>query len=130
MPERRMGKPMTWKSRRCPSGRMLRRVALLVLVAGGISLVSVSRVLAEGITNSGDDLRDGWYPEQSSLTPQLVSGGTFGQLWSASVEGSVYAQPLLYNGTLLVETENNKVYGLDPSNGSVRWSSALSFGTP
>jgi iron transport multicopper oxidase len=99
---------------------------LLALAA----LASAGQVLAEGITNSGDDLRDGWYPEQSSLTPQLVSGGTFGQLWSASVEGSVYAQPLLYNGTLLVATENNKVYGLDPSSGSVRWSSTLSFGTP
>jgi iron transport multicopper oxidase len=101
-------------------------LVLLVLAA----LASAGQVLAEGITNSGDDLRDGWYPEQSSLTPQLVSGGTFGQLWSASVEGSVYAQPLLYNGTLLAATENNKVYGLDPSNGSVRWSSTLSFGTP
>ncbi|TMK23936.1 MAG: choice-of-anchor D domain-containing protein, partial [Actinobacteria bacterium] len=101
-------------------------LVLLVLAA----LASAGQVLAEGITNAGDDLRDGWYPEQSSLTPQLVSGGSFGQLWSASVEGSVYAQPLLYNGTLLVATETNKVYGLDPSTGSARWSSTLSFGTP
>ena len=81
--------------------------------------------LAEGITNSGDDLRDGWYPEQSSLTPQLVSGGTFGQLWSTTVEGQVYAQPLLANGTLLVATENNKVYGLDPATGAMRWTAPL-----
>ena len=44
------------------------------------------------ITNSGDNLRTGWYPEASTITPQLVSGGTFGQLWSAPVEGQVYAQ--------------------------------------
>ncbi|HEY2398537.1 MAG TPA: choice-of-anchor D domain-containing protein [Solirubrobacteraceae bacterium] len=101
-------------------------LVILLLAA----LASAGQALAEGITNSGDDLRDGWYPEQSSLTPQLVSGGTFGQLWSTNVEGSVYAQPLLYNGTLLVATEKNKVYGLDPATGSVRWSSTLSFGTP
>ena len=50
---------------------------------------------AATVTGSGDDLRTGWYPDQSSLTPQLVSGGTFGQLWSAAVDGQVYAQPLL-----------------------------------
>jgi Bacterial lectin/PQQ-like domain/Abnormal spindle-like microcephaly-assoc'd, ASPM-SPD-2-Hydin len=76
-------------------------------------------------TNAGDNLRDGWYPEQSTLTPQLVSGGTFGQLWSASVEGSVYAQPLLADGEVLVATENNKVYALDPTTGAQKWSTTL-----
>jgi hypothetical protein len=95
-----------------------------------VLLVLAGQALAEGITNSGDDLRDGWYPEESSLTPQLVSGGTFGQLWSTSVEGQVYAQPLLANGTLLVATENNKVYGLDPASGAPRWAAPLNLGTP
>jgi len=40
-------------------------------------------------------------------------------MWSSTVDGSVYAQPLLDNGTLLVATENNKVYGLDPSTGAL-----------
>jgi iron transport multicopper oxidase len=102
----------------------------VVVLLLAIALASASQVLASGITNSGDDLRDGWYPEQSSLTPQLVSGGTFGQLWSTSVEGSVYAQPLLYNGTVLVATEANKVYGLDPASGAMRWASPLNLGVP
>src|SRR3979409_2157050 len=108
----------------------VRRLGPLLVLLVLAALASAGQVLAEGITNSGDDLRDGWYPEQQSLTPQLVSGGTFGQLWSTTVEGQVYAQPLLSNGTLLVATENNKAYGLDPANGSVRWSSTLGFGTP
>ncbi len=95
-----------------------------------VALVAAALVHAEGITNAGDDLRDGWYPEQSSLTPQLVSGGTFGALWSTTVEGEVYAQPLLDNGTLLVATENNKVYGLDPATGALRWPAPLNLGTP
>ena len=110
------------------ASRALRFGALLA-VLGLIALASAGQALASGITNSGDDLRDGWYPEQPSLTPQLVSGGTFGQLWSTSVEGQVYAQPLLANGTLLVATENNKVYGLDPATGAMRWPAALNLGT-
>jgi hypothetical protein len=107
-----------------------RRLGLLLLATAAALLFSAGQVLASGVTNSGDDLRDGWYPEQPSLTPQLVSGGTFGQLWSATVDGQVYAQPLLSNGTLLVATENNKVYGLDPSSGALRWPAALNLGTP
>jgi hypothetical protein len=83
-----------------------------------------------GVTNSGDDLRTGWYPNEPSITPQLVSGGTFGQLWSTPVEGQVYAQPLLDDGTLLVATEDNKVYGLNPASGALQWSQPLNLGTP
>jgi hypothetical protein len=100
-----------------------------VLAAALLAAVLAASAAASGITNSGDDLRDGWYPEQSSLTPQLVSGGTFGQLWSASVNGEVYGQPLLDGETLLVATENNEVYGLDPATGAQRWP-ALNLGTP
>ncbi|HEX7292189.1 MAG TPA: choice-of-anchor D domain-containing protein [Conexibacter sp.] len=97
--------------------------ALLALLGAG-----AGSALAAGVTRDGDDLRTGWYPDQSSLTPQLVSGGTFGQLWSAAVDGQVYGQPLLANGTLLVATENNKVYGLNPGTGAVKWTATL--GTP
>ena len=103
--------------------------ALFVALAM-ITLVSAGQALASGITNSGDDLRDGWYPDEPSLTPQLISGGSFGQLWSATVDGQVYAQPLLANGTLLVATENDKVYGLDPATGAMRWPAPLNLGPP
>ncbi len=102
---------------------------LLLLLAATLGALA-GPAGAAGITNAGDDLRTGWYPNSSSITPQLVSGGTFGQMWSASVEGSVYAQPLLENGTLLVATEKNKVYGLDPSSGALKWEKPLNLGTP
>jgi hypothetical protein len=95
---------------------------LALMVVGG------GPARAAGVTNAADDLRTGWYPDQPSLTPQLVSGGTFGQLWSAAVDGQVYAQPLLANGTLLVATENNKLYGLNPASGALKWT--LTLGTP
>jgi len=99
--------------------------ALLVLT----SLAFAGVAMADEGTNAGGDLRNGWYPDESGITPQLVSGGTFGQLWSASVNGQVYAQPLLSaSGTLIVATENDKVYGLDPATGAQRWTNDL--GTP
>jgi hypothetical protein len=108
----------------------MRRMRAVPVVCTLLWLVLAGDALGAGITNSGDDLRTGWYPDEPSLTPQLVSGGTFGQLWSASVEGQVYAQPLLDNGTLFVATEKDKVYGLDPTTGALRWSQPLNLGTP
>ena len=114
----------------CHEGRswsavvLARAVLLLALLACTLLAVPAGARASEP-TNSGDNLRDGWYPEQGTLTPQLVSGGTFGQLWSATVEGQVYAQPLLTGGEVLVATENNKVYALDPSTGAQKWSSTL-----
>ncbi len=103
------------------------RTALLAVAAllALLALLVPAAALASEPTNSGDNLRDGWYPEQGSLTPQLVSGGTFGQLWSSEVEGSVYAQPLLVSGEVLVATENNKVYALDPNTGAKKWTTSL-----
>jgi hypothetical protein len=102
----------------------------LCMLLVSLALFLPGPAFAVSITNSGDDLRDGWYPEQSSLTPGQVGGGGFGQQWSTSVDGQVYAQPLLANGTLLVATENNKVYGLNPSSGAARWSAPLNLGPP
>ncbi|HZR96660.1 MAG TPA: choice-of-anchor D domain-containing protein, partial [Gaiellaceae bacterium] len=76
-------------------------------------------------TMAGDNLRTGWYPDQPSLSPQVVSGGTFGQIFSTTVQGQVYAQPVVAQNTLLVATEANWIYGLDPVNGGTRWSRNL-----
>ena len=99
---------------------------LLTLLGAGPALASE----ATEITNSGGNLRTGWYPDEPSITPQLLSGGTFGQLWSTPVEGQVYAQPLLADGAVLVATEDNKVYSLDPATGAPNWPKPLDLGVP
>jgi hypothetical protein len=108
----------------------MRRMRAAVVLCLLWALLACGQALASGITNAGDDLRTGWYPNEPAITPQLVGGGTFGQMWSTPVEGQVYAQPLLDEGTLLVATENNRVYGLSPSTGSLRWAKPLNLGTP
>lgn len=103
-------------------------VAMLLATASGSAAVEPFEESGLGTTNAGGDLRTGWYPNESAITPQLVTGGTFGQLWSAPVEGEVYAQPLIDDGTLFVATEQNKIYGLEPDTGKQLWSKSL--GTP
>ena len=99
----------------------MRRICATWLASVLLCALLAAHASGAVITNSGDDLRTGWYPNETAITPQLVGGGTFGRLWSTPVEGQVYAQPLLANGTLLVATENNAVYGLDPASGAPKW---------
>jgi len=76
------------------------------------------RSAALGIGSSADDLRTGWYPNQPALHPAEVSGPAFQQLFDVALDGQIYAQPLLFPGGLLVATENNHVYVLDPATGA------------
>src|ERR1700685_3126701 len=85
-------------------------VAMLVLACAGPAFAEV--------TGAADNLRTGWYPDEPSLTPALLSGGGFKQTFKASLEGQIYAQPLIADGVLLVVTEDDWAYGLDPVTGA------------
>jgi len=80
-----------------------------------------------GSPASGNDpLRTGWYPDQPGLNPSAGGQCTFGEQWSTGVDGQVYAAPLVdpgagANGTVLVATETNHVYGLDADTGQQIW---------
>src|ERR1700691_5637506 len=41
--------------------------------------------------------------------------------WTVSVDGAVYAQPLVVGSEVIVATENDSVYALSASNGAVLW---------
>ena len=111
---------------------MSRRTTLAVICVLGTVLALVSPVgpftpaaKADVTTGAKDSARTGWYPDQTNLSPGLVGGGSFGQQFSATVDGQVYAQPLVAANTLLVATETNNIYGLDPADGSRRWTRNL-----
>jgi outer membrane protein assembly factor BamB len=91
-----------------------------------VALAGAGPAFAE-VTGAADNLRTGWYPDEPSLTPSLLGGGGFQQLFKDPLEGQIYAQPLTANGTLLVVTEENWAYGIDPLTGAVRWEK--NFGT-
>src|ERR1035437_2549604 len=73
-------------------------------------------------TYHGDDGRTGL----ASSFPPLAGGLT--QAWSATLDGAVYGEPLGVRGRVIVATENDSVYSLDPTTGVVSWRRHL--GTP
>jgi hypothetical protein len=76
-------------------------------------------------TASQDNLRTGWDPNEPGLSPSVVHGASFGQVFRTAVNGQVYAQPLVIGSTVIVATENDWVYGLNASTGAIMWSTSL-----
>ncbi|HET6794521.1 MAG TPA: PQQ-binding-like beta-propeller repeat protein [Acidimicrobiales bacterium] len=62
------------------------------------------------------------------------SGAPFnplGQAWvSPTLDGQVYAQPVFADGLVIVATENDTLYGLHESDGSVAWSTHVTSPVP
>ncbi|MGZ3626955.1 MAG: outer membrane protein assembly factor BamB family protein [Ktedonobacteraceae bacterium] len=50
------------------------------------------------------------------------------KIWSTSLDGSVYAEPLVVGNRVIVATEGDSLYALDPTTGSVQWHTNV--GTP
>jgi polyvinyl alcohol dehydrogenase (cytochrome) len=48
--------------------------------------------------------------------------------WTKKLNGSVWSEPVIADGTLIAATEHDSVYGLNPTNGNRRW--RVNLGTP
>lgn len=66
-------------------------------------------------------------PSRSGRAASTVSVPLAG-VWSKPLRGAVYGEPLVVDGLLIVATESDDVYGIDPATGQVRW--RTNFGTP
>jgi hypothetical protein len=90
-------------------------------------LCTVAPARAAIVTSGGGPSRVGWYPTMRRLTPAVLAGGRFGRLFDRLLpdHGQVYGQPLVANGRLIVATERNDVYELDPRTGRVLRSRSL-----
>ncbi len=64
-------------------------------------------------------------PRRSGMDRSSPAAGAVKQDWSRSVDGVVYAEPLVVGDTVVVATENNTVYALDATSGTVKWSRHL-----
>src|ERR1700738_366729 len=88
-------------------------------------------------TYHNDNARSGQNTQETVLTPTNVNSNQFGKLFSVTVDGAVYAQPLYlpnvnigagtYN-VLYVATSHDSLYAIDADSGFVYWQ--LSFLNP
>ena len=92
---------------------------LLGLFSGLVTVAGPAQ--ADLTTVSSDNLRTGWDSNEPKLTPSDVTSPDFGQLFATQLDGQVYGQPVVAKNTVLIVTENDKAYGLDPVSGVVRW---------
>src|SRR6204780_1689926 len=111
------------------SSAICRKTALVLLT---ILMATLSASAQTSIlTQHYDTLRTGENITETILTPANVNTTSFGKLFSMSVQGYVYAQPLYVpgvaipgNGThnvLYVATEHDSLYAFDADNGSQLW---------
>jgi hypothetical protein len=94
-----------------------------LIAAGLISAGAYVAFPAHGqdLTVSQDNLRTGWDRSETTLDPASVTASDFGQQFSTTLDGQVYAQPLVVGNTLIAATENDKVYALDKATGAIEW---------
>jgi Putative Ig domain len=81
-----------------------------------------------GISTVHYDLaRDGANTQEYALTPSLVSGGSFGKLFSCTVDGAIYAEPLwapqlsiggATHNVVFVATQHDSLYAFDADTNS------------
>ena len=94
----------------------------MVVATIAISTALLSSCYVSVTTGYGaGNLRAGWFNGTTTLTPSLVSSGTFGEMWNANVTGQVYAQPVVDNGTVVAVTEANHIYGFNETSGTQTW---------
>jgi hypothetical protein len=105
-------------------------LTLLLLSAGSASLEAQTNVL----TYHNDNARTGQNTTETTLTLANVNTTQFAKLHSVSVDGYVYAQPLVMTNVSIsggthtvvyVATMNDSLYAIDANNGSVLWQLSL-----
>jgi hypothetical protein len=108
----------------------------LILLAA--ALLSPKARALNVLMQHNDLARTGADTAETILTPANVNTNTFGKLFSDSVDGQVYAQPLyvenlsISNGVhnvVFVCTENNSVYAFDADTAGITYWQT-NFGTP
>lgn len=76
---------------------------------------------ADWTTYHANNRRTGYIP--GTPDPHNLS-----KIWSAQLDGSVYAEPLVVNNLVIVATEGDSLYALDPNTGNIQWHTNV--GTP
>jgi outer membrane protein assembly factor BamB len=63
--------------------------------------------------------------DRSGVSVSSPAPGPVRQSWTTSVDGAVYAQPLVVGSEVIVATDNDSVYALSAASGAVLWTRHL-----
>jgi uncharacterized repeat protein (TIGR03806 family) len=134
----------TWYERGFPRSKKLLNslssCALPLVFAFAISTRAPAQTPVAVLTYHNDNSRTGANTNETALTPANVNVNTFGKLFTYTVDGHVYAQPLIMtnlnipgkgvHNVVFVATEHDSVYAFDAdsnagANGGLLWQTNL-----
>jgi hypothetical protein len=78
-----------------------------------------SQASPDVLTYHYDNARTGVQPLETKLTPSTVSASTFGKLYSFTVDGFVYAQPLYVGGYTMLDAQLHNILFVVTAHGTV-----------
>src|SRR6266849_2609080 len=131
--------------------RYSRRSTVQYMAWAGMSLLLVFLSACSGLTSSNEDVPPTITPLSLTATPQStaisITPNTsstdwttyhannqrtgyipstpdphrLSKIWGTQLDGSVYAEPLVVGNRVIVATEGDSLYALNPTTGSVQW---------
>ena len=66
--------------------------------------------------------------QRTGYIPDTPDPHSLSKIWNIQLDGSVYAEPLVVNKLVIVATEGDSLYALNPNTGSIQWHTNV--GTP
>jgi len=113
----------------------MKKIVTVVLTLLAFGSIKSSQAQVSVLTYHNDNLRTGAITNETILTPANVSSNIFKRLFTRSVDGYVYAQPLVAAGVniprvgsrnvVYVATEHDSLYAFDADTGRGYWHAKL-----